>query len=377
MKTTYILSALVMWCTASLAQVEGDDMYFNKKDRSKLIKEASTLKPAMEEALAKGEKPLRFDYTINKNSTPNSSTTSSREINPEYIARSQSQLVAGEEESYFIENYQFAKQQQLNSFSDSIATWANNPLYSSNYFAPSINGWNSPYYAPYNDPFLTGYSSNPWCNNSLQSGFYPSLSFAWNWGSNWNYGMGSSLSIYWSNVWMQHNMNLSLGFGYGYGYGNGYYNPAAYITGVDSRTAVYGKRGSRNGVRNSDVAYTSPGYSASRTSNSYETVKSGSGDNRAASRHNATDYYTPQWKRVTQQSLTPASTSQNRVSSTNSDLFQNRSSSSPSRSSNNFSAPAQRSGNSSSFSTPSRSSNSGGSSGAGSSGSRSSRSGGN
>lgn len=373
MKTTFALTALLMWSASGFAQVEQDDMYFNKKDRIKAVKEASASETAMDEALAKGEKPIRFDYTINKNSgSIDNSATSPRETNPEYIARSQSEMLAGEEESYFIENYQYATQKQLSTFSDSLNNWGNAPLYSNNYYSPSIGGWNSPYYSPYNDPFLTGYSTNPWCNTGFQSGL--SAAFSFNWGSNYGYGWGypsigmnfyygnSMANLYWNGA------HWGLGYSYG-GYGYGGYYPGYYPGGmgysiVEAKGPVYGKRGSRG----KDVI--NPARYA--TSNSNRVVSSrnnnltgGSSTTRTSSRSSSSEYYTPQWRRVTQQA-SPASTTQNRVSSATSDFFQNRSGSNQ-RSSSSFSSPSNRS----SFSAPSRSSS------GGSSGSRSSRSRGN
>lgn len=329
----------------------------------------------MDEALAKGEKPIRFDYTINKNSgSVDHASTSPRETNPEYIARSQSEMLAGEEESYFIENYQYATQKQLSTFSDSLNNWGNTPLYSSNYYSPSINGWNSPYYSPYNDPFLTGYSSNPWCNTGFQSGL--SAAFSFNWGNNYGYGWGYpsiGLNLYYGNSMANMYWNgahWGLGYSYG-GYGYGGYYPGYYPGGmgysvVEAKGPVYGKRGSRSKDVINPARYATS--SNNRVVNSRNTnLTGGSSSTRTSSRSSSSEYYTPQWRRVTQQSNV-ASTTQNRVSSATSDLFQNRSNSGNQRSSNSFSSPVNRS---SSFSAPSRSTSSG------SSGSRSSRSRGN
>lgn len=365
MKRTIVLSALSMWCATSFAQVEQDDMYFNKKDRTKLIQQASVAEPAVDEALARGEKPLRFDYAINKNSTPSETVNlAARDINPEYIARSQSQMLTGEETPYFKENYEYATQKNLVAYSDSLTNWQNSSLYSSNYFAPSISGWNSPYYAPYNDPFLMGYSSNPWCNPGFQSGL--SVSFSYMMGNNWNYGWGSpsvSLMFMYGSPWI--NMNLYWGnFGYGYGNPYGGYYPAYYGNG-DSRGPVYGKRGSRSTDINNPNRYTTG--NTTRPVNTANTSGTGRSTASRTTSRSTTEYYTPQWKRVTQQS-NAASTTQKRISSATSELFQNRSGSTQQRSSGSFS-PSQRS--SGSFSSPSRSSS------GGSGGSRSSRSRGN
>lgn len=360
MKRTIVLSALSMWCAASFAQVEQDDMYFNKKDRTKLIQQASVTEPAVDEALARGEKPLRFDYAINNNSgSQEAASIAARDINPEYIARSQSEMLTGEEASYFQENYEYATQQSLNSYSDDLTQWQNSSLYSGNYFAPSINGWNSPYYSPFNDPFLMGYSNNPWCNPGFQSGL--SVSFSYMIGNNWNYGWGSpsvSMMFMYGSPWV--NMNMYWG-NYGYGYGGGYggYYPVSYAN-SDSRGPVYGKRGSRSRDISNPNRYTTSNNV--RNVNGTNTTNTGrSAVSRTATRSTA-EYYTPQWKRVTQQS-NAAGTTQRRVSSATSDLFQNRSGSTQQRSSGSFSSPQRSSG---SFSSPSR-----GSSG-GSSGSRSS-----
>ncbi len=87
MKTTIVIAGLMAVSAASFAQVEQDDMYFRKKDRAKLNEQMAM---QQKEVVARAEKSTRFDYKVNKNQSV--TPTSSRQVNPEYISRSQSEM---------------------------------------------------------------------------------------------------------------------------------------------------------------------------------------------------------------------------------------------------------------------------------------------
>jgi hypothetical protein len=347
MKTTIAWASLLVWSGAAMAQ-EQDDMYFNKKDRAKLQKATAT-----EEVLVRADKPVRFDYAINKN-TPAVTSGAAYETNPEFIARSQSEMVSIEQdEAHFIENYQYNQQNELTQFSNNLNQWNNNPLYSNAYFAPSINNWNSPFYSPFNDPFLTGFNNNPWCNPMFRSGWSVSFNFAW--GNGWNYWGPSAFwgwgDPFWNNGWN------SYAWGNNWGWNN--WNNTVIIIDNDARGPVYGKRGSRSqGVARAINSSTSRTRSSAVRSSS----ATPSGSRSVASRGNTSqEYYTPQWRRseaapnVGRGSSNRTYTPANRTS----ESFSRPSSGSSQRSSS-FSSPSRSSG---SFSSPSRS---GGSSGGGS-----------
>lgn len=360
MKTNILFAGLMICSTGLLAQVEHDDMYFKKKDRAKLNQQNE--KVAQEQsaqAIARGEKKLRFDYPINSTQAVPSQANIT---NPEFIARSQSEMVATEEQDYFVENYQYAPQNSFNNFNNNLSAWNTSQLYNTGFFAPQIYGWNSPYYSPFNDPFLMGYNPNPWCNPAFRSGW--SVSFNYAWGNNWNYGWGNPY-----NNMMWGNSMWAWGGNPYYGWGNGFYNNPIIIIDNGNNGAVYGKRSSRG----QNAANTSTGSQRTTRLASYSrdnnTVTSGGGNVRQTSRPVQTEYYTPQWRRVTQQpaGTNTYSTPQNRVTNGSNGSYNNNNSTQRST----YSAPAQRS-SSPSYSAPTRSSS--GSSGGGSP-SRSSRGG--
>lgn len=326
---------------AALAQ-EGDDMYFNRKDRAKL-----PAKPTVVETFVQRDEPVRFDYAVNASTARASNEMAlagaAYQQNPEYIARSQSEMAVSEEEqAYFLENYRYASQQQFSQYSNNLNNWNNTPLYSNTYFSPSINNWNSPYYSPYNDPFLSGYNSNPWCNNAFRSGW--SVAFSYGWGNPWNYW---GPSAYWSYYWGDPFWN----FGYGYSWGNRYWNNGYYypivIVDNNGRSPIYGKRGSRSksvaGITTTSRDRGTTVRSSSQIA-SYRSASSG-----------REEYYTPPSRR---QSLGGQSGATRTFDSRSSGDF-NRGNSMQ-RSSGSFSTPSRSSG---SFGTPSRSSG-GGSGGA-------------
>ncbi len=159
-----------------------------------------------------------------------------------------------------------------------------------------------------------------------------------------------------------------------YFYGNGFYNNPIIIIDNGNSGAVYGKRSSR-GQNTADASVNNIQRStrvASYTRDNSAGVNSGGANVRQSSRSAQTEYYTPQWRRVTQQTsgTSTYSAPQNRMNSGNNSSYNN--SNATQRSS--YSAPMQRSSSPSpSYSAPTRSSS--GSSGGGGSPSRSSRGG--
>lgn len=359
MKTTIAIASLIAVSAASFAQVEQDDMYFRKKDRAKLNEQKAM---QQKEVIARGEKSTRFDYKINKNQS--TIPTSSREVNPEYISRSQSEMVAGEGEGYFMENYQYASQNQFNDFNNNLNNWNNAPLYSNAYFAPSIYGWNSPYYTPFNDPFLMGYNSNPWCNPYFRSGW--SVSFSFGRGQQWgNYGwmgngwMGNGFGYnnHWGNPYWGWNNGWGMWDRHMY---NNWYYPTVVVVDGAGRGPVYGKRGSRSTYLD-NVNNAQSRNSRSNSSRSISDVQGGGSNSNAARSTGTNDYYTPKWRRSPQGTSGDVNSSRSFQNTTGGNTF-NRSSQ-PQRSSNTFSAPSQQRSSAPTYSAPSRSSSSGSSSG--------------
>jgi hypothetical protein len=365
MKTNIIFAGLMICSTSLFAQAEHDDMYFKKKDRAKLNQQKE--KSAQEEhtqAIARGEKQLRFDYPIKTNQVL---PAQSNQTNPEYIARSQSEVVA-EEQSYFLENYQYGSQIDNNTtFGNNTGLWAGSPVFYNGYYLPQVNGWNRSYYSAFDDPFFMGFNRSPWiCNGFINAN---GLRFNYGWDYHWGYGFGNRF-YQWSIMWG----NNAQFWGSPY-YGNGFYNNNFIIVDNGNNGAVYGKRSSR-GQNTADASVNNAQRStrvASYTRDNSTGVNSGGANVRQSSRSAQAEYYTPQWRRVTQQTggTSTYSAPENRMKSGNSSYDNNNATQ---RSS--YSAPTQRSSSPSpSYSAPTRSS-SGSSSGGGSgSPSRSSRGG--
>jgi hypothetical protein len=362
MKTIIAVVAGMVYSAGSLAQVEQDDMYFNKKDRAKLNKERAA---KSSETFARADKPLRFDYPVQ------TIDNTSRNANPEYVSRSQSEMVSGEDEAAFIENYQYASQDQLNQFNNNLNSWNNNPIYSNTYFNAGINNWNSPYYSPYNDPFMSGFGNNPWNNPQFASGW--SVSFGNYWGNPWNYGWGGrgfGSNICWNGGW-----GSPWGFGGGHWnnfYGNNFYGggfPQVIIINDNSRGPVYGRRNSRSQQVATTTRNSSPSPSSNRpyTSGSTSNSTSNTAATRSRSRSSqSNEYYTPQWRRVPQQpNNVPGGNSTNNGSyqnRTSTNVFNSRPSSGSQQRSGSYSTPSQRSYSPSSAPSRSSSGSGGGSS---------------
>jgi hypothetical protein len=368
MKSTIGLLGIGLLVTTNLlAQVEHDDMYFNKQDRAKLQHEKSSYErsySSTEDALARADKPVRFNYSVD-DATP----ISDRDLNPEYVSRSQSEMSASEDESYFDENYRFNSQSQLNNFNNNLNNWNNTPLYSNNFFAPNIYGWNSPFYSPFNDPFLNGFNANPWCNPYFNSGWSAAFSFGWgnSWGYGWNRpGWNMGLNYGWGDPFWNWGATWGPSWGWGGSFWNNYgWNAPVVIVDGNARGAVYGKRGSRNqiiasGNNTSTIAGSRSTNARTRTTSPVLNDNSNTTRSSQGARSASKEYYTPQWRRPVQSSDFDNNNTQNRLNNrSTTDFFNNRSSGS---NNNSFSTPSRSS--SPSFSSPSRSSSpSGGSSG--------------
>jgi hypothetical protein len=206
---TRIATGLMVFGTLfqALAQrAENDDMYFRAKDREKLNA---------------NEVAASFDsHSSNRKSKPESvpspqefvnptDSYSARNINPEYVSRSNAEQ-AVQEESYFVEgytphydSYSSANRNAYNSPYNN--TWGNNAWgWRNNWYGNPYgwNTWNDPFYSPY-----YGYG-NPWMNPyaGYGSGWSLTMSYYWgnSWGNGWNYG---------------------LAYGYGWPYNSSFYSP--------------------------------------------------------------------------------------------------------------------------------------------------------
>lgn len=320
--------------SATLGQtVENDDMYFNSKDRAKLKALRATEQASYSASI---KKTNRNQPAEEEDNNPTDSY-SARDVNPEFAARSNSQVAQADNEDYFVNNYQYKNTSNLNNWNNNFNSWYSNPWYSANYFGPSINSWNSPYYGSYYDNW-----GNPWCNPYYTSGW--SSSFSYHWGNSWNYGWGMSFGY--GNPYMNSWSSWGPSFGYGYNSWNSWYYPSTIViinNGEGGRNIAYGKRATHGGMVTSrqDVAN-------NRTRSNYQPASSGgrtTTGGRVASQSNnqrQEDYYNRSWRNSQQQSgsYAPSRSSQNSgwsntTRSSGNDSFNRQgsnSSSSPSRS---------------------------------------------
>lgn len=209
MKSKVTLLSLVSFLfafAASAQGVENDDMYFTSKDRAKLnATKASEV--SYTASVKTNKKEIVEDEPVNP-----TDSYSARNVNPEFAARSNSEMAQADNEDYFVNNYSYNNASNFNNWNRNFNSWNSNPGFAGNYYDPYLNSWNSPYYGSYYDSW-----GNPWRNPYYRSGWSSSFSFYW--GNSWDYGWGS---------------------GFGMGYGNGYYgNPYMNSFGWGSRFYNY------------------------------------------------------------------------------------------------------------------------------------------
>lgn len=323
---------------------EYDDMYFNSKDRAKLVATRDEYTPKTESKRMQRE-------AVSDDVNPTDSY-SARSVNPEFTSRSNSESAQADNEDYFVNNYKLQTQSDLNTFNKNYNNWYNDPWYSSAYFGAGMNQWNSPYYgsyySPYSSPWYDPYYTNGW---SSSFSFYYGNNWNYGWGMNTGYGYGYCPNNYWNNSWYSPAYaSWYRPYGSYYGYGA----PTVVVV-ENGRGPVYGKRGSRGSYQSVSDRRTNMG-SASRTEIS---------KNRNSGRQQA--YYENTWQNESRQS--GSNSSQNgRISSTStrtqdsntnnsgwrqSSGSNNNSSYSPSRSSGSYS-PSRSSGSTSGGSSGSR-----------------------
>ncbi|REE06002.1 hypothetical protein [Marinoscillum furvescens] len=234
---------------------EYDDLYFTKNDRKEVAHEASASNPSKE----------TYQSFRNNNYSENYST---HEVNPEYIARYQSQgdyqstnEYTGELDenanyseptlsniSYFPEDYQEENTGTTiinNYYQDSRFNnrgWNNNPRWGFNnsfWCDPWYSGWNISFgwgvgSVWYNDPWYNPYFRSTWWPNTFYGAMYP-------YGDPLYYGFGGFRGYRWNRF----NYAYSAGFYDGMYFGGyNYYNRDRL---ADSRTITRGARYSRGG----------------------------------------------------------------------------------------------------------------------------------
>jgi len=363
-KVAFLSLISFLFTFAAVAQgVENDDMYFNSKDRAKLNLAKASQKAEYTASIKKSKKEIVEEEAGNP-----TDSYSARNVNPEYEARTNAQSAQSDNQDYFVNDYRYNNSSNLNTWNNNFNNRYNNPWYSANYWGPSINSWNSPYYGSYYDSW-----GNPWANPYYQSGW--SSSFSYHWGNPYNYGWGMGFGY--GNPYYGYGYNNA--FGYSpwnsyYGYGSyGYPTQVVVIENGTRYSPVYGKRNSRSSEMNREY------NNGSTRSNNRGNIDSGSGRPVTGGRTSTTtstpsrqsDYYNRGWRNQSENTGSGSGNSGNtntRSSWENSNRSSWRESSggstytpSPSRSSGGFDSGRSSGGGSSS----------GGSSGGSSSGSRS------
>lgn len=352
----YLLTIMSFFVSAVAAQnIENDDMYFNSEDRAKVF--------AAREASASSRVSEQIEEEEQREDVNPTDSYSGRNVNPEYISRSQNEIAEEDEENYYVDDYRLNNQRNFNSWNSQYNNWYNNPWYSSAYYAPSIHGWNSPYYGSRYDPW-----GSPWNNPYYRSGW--SSSFSYYWGNSWDYGWGSNfgwgMSYGWGNNWGWRNPWRSA-WGYpGYFdpyYGHGYGYPTRVVVVENNRRQpVYGKRGSRSSSISRDYDNSGRNYQPNTVRgnrrSSTTVINSAGSNNSNAAQETRSQQRERAWKNESRSRWSSESENNGRATST------------WSQPSNNNSSWGNSSNNSSrSTYTPSRSSSSSGSSGRSSSGS--------
>jgi hypothetical protein len=367
-----ILSLTAACIVGTVAAQENDDMYFSSKDRAKLNAKRAV------------ENTARYSATANVEDEPEeeivnpTDSYSARNVNPEYVSRSNSEVAQSDNEDYFVTDYRYANANNFNDFNNNYNNWANSQWYNNSYYGRPMNSPASYYYNSWN---------NPWSSPYYQSGWYGSLSYysgspyygnSWGYGNSWDYGYGGWGNPYygnygggWGSSW---SMGMGMGYGYGGGWGGGYYGRpnVIIINEGGGRGAVYGKRPTRGG----SMAYGQQN-SGART-RSQVTGRTGNGtpsSGRVATSTGRTqdEYYNRTWRRTSEYSN---QNSNNSRSNSNSGFSNSRTNSNSSWDNNNSNNSNSRtntfersnSNSNSGFSGGSRSSSGSSSSGSGSGG---------
>lgn len=369
MKTRIVLAGLVamtMVLEVSAQRAEYDDMYFRGKDRekNKAVATEEATAYAKKQKQVSAQEALDADYYANP-----TDSYSARNVNPEYISRSNAEQ-ASDDEAYYSEDYQpqtsssnYNNAYYNNSFYNN-ANWARNSFYANSMWGRpyGMYGMGRMYGMGYYDPWMNPYGgfgyNDPWMMSSM---YGMGMGYGYGWGSGWSMSIGFGNSWGWGSGYG----NPYYGYGYGYPYyGGGYYEPGSY-------TRYAGRRPSRNSsivtpnqrmVSRSTTTNRSTGRIASTNTN---------GTTRVRTRQAQDEYYVRPAQRTTrstQSYYTPVNTNTTPGGATRSRGF-----STPTRSSSPGWAPSSAPTRSSSPSfSPSRSSggSSGGSGGGGGSRSR-------
>ena len=239
-----LAAAIAVSSGAFAQQVENDDMYFNSSDRASLIAKRTSENAAYAKRMEK-QSPVPAEEFEDL-----SGNYSARNLNPEYAARANAQTAQVDDGNYFVNNYQYRAETNLNNYNNALTSAYYNPVYNTGYYSPFIDSWSSPYYGSAFDTY-----GSPWANPYYTSGW--SSSFSYYYGNSWNYGWGPSYGGYYSygygNSYSPWGLSIGIGNSWGYGGYGGFYCPASYgytnyYYADYGREITYGKRATRSGA---------------------------------------------------------------------------------------------------------------------------------
>jgi len=239
MKTKIVLAGLLVSMVAIevSARQEYDDMYFRGKDREK--NKSIGAETAYASAKTKKQKPDEVFVPQEEDNLNPTDSYSARNINPEYVSRSNAEKASEDESNYYLQGYVPASTYSNNNFNSSNnnfnnsyynnANWASNSFYGGSRYDYFNRGYGCGYCSPQmswmitSSPFYSYNYYDPWMTPYYPAYGSSGLSLSFMYGSGYGYG------------------NPYYGGGYGYpGYygGNNYYESAP--------TVNYGKRPSRH-----------------------------------------------------------------------------------------------------------------------------------
>ncbi len=227
----------ILWLPVLVVSAqENDDMYFRSRDRQKAV-------TASAESYVSNYDNFKRQHFPEALTQPDGTTNptdsySARQLNPEFVSRSNAEQASEDEQNYFIQGYTPVTSATTGYYNNSSLnnSWNTNNWYAPGWYGPArFNNWYSPYYGFY-DPWMNPFwGMSPGWNYGFNSYWGP-------WGSGWNFNLGYT----WGNAW------CPVMWGPSWSYWNQPYTPY-YYSGYERTRANYGKRPSNNAAVAGDM----------------------------------------------------------------------------------------------------------------------------
>lgn len=350
MKARIVLAGLLvsmMVVEVSAQGAEYDDMYFRGKDRER--NKAIDAEEAISAKTKKQSDEVAPQEDDNSNPTD---TYSARNVNPEYVSRSNSEKASEDESNYYLEGYTpTSANSNFNNSYYNNANWASNSFYGSrndNFFN---RGYGCNYCGPQMSWMITSAPYYPF-------GYYDSWMSPYGYGPSYGWRTGWSVSFMYGGYGGMYNPY------YG-GYGNPYYGggyPGYYYGGGNNnyyespRVVTAGKRPSNNS------ATITPSTRPSRNTVSTNSSTAGNNTNTVSSgrttrvRQSQDEYYVRPSRRTTAPTSTFDTPGNSNSRNTGNSLWTPPSTQpTRTRDNNNYDPPTRTPSNSPSYSPPSSS----------------------